>query len=115
MKGPALIVHADWSKDEKKRWHVVAALGRDGKHQAKAPEKVGDLDTYFDRMCERADGGGVLAGFDFPIGLPIAYAKRAGIKSFREALKRFGHRRWKDFYEPATSEDEISLKVPFLS
>lgn len=113
MKRPALIAHADWSKDPDKRWYAVAVLGRDGKYQVEAPEEVDCLTTYFDRLRERADGGVVLAGFDFPIGLPIAYAEQAKIKDFREALKLFGHHRWKDFYEPATSIDEISIYRPF--
>ena len=110
---PALIAHADWSKTPSKRWCSVAVLVDDGKYRATAPEQVGDVSTFFERLLHRANGGGVFAGFDFPIGLPVAFAKRARIKDFREVLRRFGHRRWKDFYEPATSIDEISTTRPF--
>lgn len=110
---PALIAHADWGKEPNKRWCSVANLGDDGKYRAIAPEQVGDVSTFFERLLHRANGGGVFAGFDFPIGLPVSYAKRAKIKNFPEALKRFGRGRWKNFYEPATSANDISTTRPF--
>ena len=67
-------------------------------------EPVGDLGTYFDRLRQRAGGGSVLAGFDFPIGLPRRYAANAGLSDFRSALAGFGHGRWRDFYQPAETE-----------
>lgn len=110
---PSLIAHADWGKEPNKRWCSVANLGDDGKYRAMAPEQVGDVSTFFERLLHRANGG-VFAGFDFPIGLPVAYARRARIKDFHEGLKRFGYGRWKNFYIPATSIDEISIARPFF-
>ena len=51
----------------------------------------------------------VFVGFDFPIGLPAAYAQRAGIGSFVRALPSLGD----DFYDPAARPDEISIRRPF--
>ena len=58
-------------------------------------------------------GETVFAGFDFPLGLPEAYATAAGIDRFIPALSRFGRGRWSDFYSPADTPDEISIRRPF--
>jgi hypothetical protein len=55
----------------------------------------------------------VFAGFDFPIGLPVAYADRAGVSSFRQLLPRLGVGEWDRFFDPAERPDEISLRRPF--
>ena len=57
--------------------------------------------------------GPILAGFDFPIGLPAAYAKQAGIEDFATALAGFGQGRWRDFYEVAAQPEQIALTRPF--
>ena len=51
----------------------------------------------------------MLLGFDFPIGIPAAYAARAGITDFTAALARFDER----FYAAAERADEIGLGRPF--
>jgi len=53
--------------------------------------------------------GAVLAGFDFPIGFPLAYARRAGIREFRPLLPFLGG----PCFEVAESPEEISLLRPF--
>jgi hypothetical protein len=57
--------------------------------------------------------GCILAGFDFPIGLPINYASKAGITDFLTALILFGHNEWAQFYTPAELPSQISLYRPF--
>jgi hypothetical protein len=52
-------------------------------------------------------------GFDFPIGLPAAYARRAGIEHFATALSGFGKGRWRDFYNVALNPEQIALTRPF--
>ena len=113
-KQPGLVAHADWSTDPKKRWCATAVRGDDGRYRIGAPELVGDVDTYFDRLraCVGASAT-VLTGFDFPIGLPASYAAKAGITDFRTALLRFGRDEWHNFYEPARSRSEISIGRPF--
>jgi hypothetical protein len=59
-------------------------------------------------MAQAAGPGGcVLLGFDFPIGLPLAYAQRAGISSFRGVLPQLGSGAWGRFYEVAERPEEI--------
>ena len=111
---PELVAHADWSTEPKKRWCATAVRGDDGRYRVGAPELVGDVETYFDRLraCVGA-GATVLAGFDFPIGLPTSYAAKAGFSDFRTALSRLGRDEWHNFYEPARSRSEISIGRPF--
>lgn len=79
---PALVAHADWSIHPRKRWMARATL-RDGVYTASAPEQVTNAGSLLmDLQTEFATRGPVLVGFDFPIGLPAAYAGRAGISDF---------------------------------
>ena len=114
IRKPALVAHADWSKDSKKRWYAAARLKADGHYRVSAPTRVGPVDTYLSRLRKWADPDStVLAGFDFPIGLPARYAARAGLTDFRSALLRLGRDEWSDFYEPARSRSDISIGRPF--
>lgn len=114
MHPPTLVVHADWSSGPAKRWMARASRGADGVYRAGAPEPVGDLATFFDRLRGAAgDGGCVLLGGDFPIGLPLAHARKAGITSFPDALAEFGAGEWRRFYEVCSTPQEISLHRPF--
>jgi hypothetical protein len=79
-----------------------------------APEPVTDAGDLFDELRLRAGGGGpVLVGFDFPIGLPIAYADKTGFANFLTALAAFGAGEWRHWYQVARSREEISLRRPF--
>lgn len=112
---PTLVVHADWSVDPRKRWLCQATLAKGGGYCIAAPRPVGDLDRLLAGLRAAAPAGGpVLAGFDFPLGVPGSYARRAGIADFRTALKRFGRGRWKAFYEVAAAPGEISPWRPFF-
>ena len=105
IRKPALVAHADWSTNPRKRWHSVAMLNDDGCYQASAPARVGPVGTYFRRLRQRAGSDGtVLTGFDFPIGW---------VTDFRSLLLRLGRDQWIDFYEPARSRSEISISRPF--
>jgi len=66
-----------------------------------------------DRLLAAGEPGCVLLGFDFPVGLPIAYARAAGIQSFRDALPKLGRGRWLTFYDVAEKASDISLGRPF--
>jgi len=110
---PSLVVHADWGSNPKKRWMCVAGRQGDGSYRVSAPEPVGEAASLLDRLTHRSGDGPVLVGFDFPIGLPEAYARRAGIQGFREVLSALGEGRWSRFYEVAESADEIGLTRPF--
>ena len=54
-----------------------------------------------------------LAGFDFPIGIPAAYARKVNVAQFAEGLEQFGAGEWSDFYRVCDTDKEISLHRPF--
>lgn len=109
----SVVAHCDWSIDQKKRWMAVAVKAVDRWH-IQPPELVGETSTLFDRLGSRAfEPGSLLIGFDFPIGLPEAYARAAGLGSFREALTVFGSGIWSEWYSVADHRDRVSLHRPF--
>ena len=111
---PAVLAHADWSVDARKRWVARATRTTAGDYVALAPEPVSQIDDFFDRLSAGAGAGAtVFAGFDFPLGLPEAYAAAANIDHFIPALMKFGRGRWANFYSPAGAPDEISIHRPF--
>ena len=112
MNFPRIIVHADWGSAPGKRWMCVAEGGADGSFVVRAPQLVGELGTLFQRLLQTSCGS-VLIGFDFPIGIPEAYARRAGIDDFSEALRGFGWGAWADFYDIAEVAADVSIKRPF--
>lgn len=110
---PVIILHADWGRDPRKRWIATARRhGAGWAIETVAPWALGDspleclgLDTD--------EPGPILIGIDFPLGLPAAYAAKAGVASFRDALLTFGGSGWERVYEVATTSAEISLTRPF--
>jgi hypothetical protein len=111
---PEAVAHADWSMHAGKRWVAVARRTPDGGYVADGPWPVGWGGSLLERMClGHAPPASVLLGFDFPVGLPLAYAERAGIRSFPEALPTFGTGPWSRFFEVAATPEEICLHRPF--
>jgi hypothetical protein len=100
------VIHADWGASPKKRWKAEAHR-IEGAWVASAPQRVLDPAA----LLESDEGRFV--GFDFPLGLPLAYARRVGIENFLTALPEFGQGRWSNFYVPAESPDEINPFRPF--
>jgi hypothetical protein len=93
---------------------ACAVRGDSGRYQAGAPQPVGDLENLLERISRLGGPDGcALAGFDFPIGLPLAYARRCGIDDFLAALPQFGRGEWADFYRVAEHPDQIGLRRPF--
>lgn len=117
MSLPTLLVHADWSVKPEKRWMSVIERRRNGRFTACPPEPVGTLGSLMERLADRAHhirpGGRIFLGIDVPIGLPSAYAAKAGIGSFLSALPRFGRGEWEDFYNVAARPEEIAHVRPF--
>jgi hypothetical protein len=109
MSPPALVAHADWSVHPVKRWMAQAVLQPGGRYLVLPPAAVGALDGFWSGLGVAASAGPTLVGFDFPIGLPAAYADRVGINDFREALERFDG----EFYTVARRPEEISPARPF--
>lgn len=109
---PSLLVHADWSTDTQKRWMAMATR-RGEQFLVDAPRPVGELESFFPRVAKLAPSGAILVGFDFPVGVPRAFAVRAKVERFRDELLQFGKGRWSDFYEVANTREQISLTRPF--
>jgi hypothetical protein len=111
---PAIVAHADWSTDPRKRWVARAVRRGDGRYLAHAPEPVGPLEALFDRLRRDAPpDGSLFLGFDFPIGLPRTYAQRAAIADFRAVLPSLGDGPWTDMFRVAEAAGEIALGRPF--
>jgi hypothetical protein len=109
---PNLVYHADWSSNASKRWCAKAILGPDGRYTASAPTPVGELANLFTNLrTEAGDDGCVFAGFDFLIGVPDHYAKRAEISNFRKLLPALNTEKWKDFFRVCDEREEISVNA----
>ncbi len=105
---PSLLVHADWSVRESKRWMTV--LTPDGDVQA--PEAVGPVGTLFDRLNARSGGLPVALGIDCPLGVPRAYAALCGdMPDFPHFLRSLNGR--PAFFRVAATLDEVSIARPF--
>jgi hypothetical protein len=108
----ATLSHADWSTTAKKRWAAVARQHAGAWHVG-TPYQVSSSSELLDRLFDDATHGAVLAGFDFPIGLPASYGARTATDNFRSVLPEFGKGRWCRFYEVAENVTEISVERPF--
>ncbi|MGZ2443820.1 hypothetical protein [Sinorhizobium medicae] len=109
----AVVAHCYWSVDRKKRWMCVAERRGTG-WIISAPEPVrgtADLIPRLRRRCET--DGALVMGFDFPIGLPVAYGSASGLADFRAALRAFGSAPYAQWFDVAEHRDEISIHRPF--
>jgi hypothetical protein len=105
---PRTIIHADWSVSPRKRWAATAILNENGDYQVRAPTLVTPL-----ALLEAAKSS-ALIGFDFPIGIPAAYATIAGVRSFVDWLPLLGGTEpWSAFFEPVKARTDISIYQPF--
>ena len=86
---------------------------RGDRYELGAPQPVGEVGTLCGRLARLAGGGQVVVGFDFPLGLPVAYASAAGIERFLDVLPELGSGRWRDFYDIAPHPDAIDIGRPF--
>jgi hypothetical protein len=109
---PFLVAHADWGSEAKKRQLTVAVLEGTA-YRVKPPSPIDDPASLIPSLLELANGRHALLGFDFPIGLPSAFAEKAGIRSFISALQGFGKEKWTEFYTIAETPQEISIYRPF--
>jgi len=104
------LVHADWSVSANKRWFAEAKRLK-GRWYVEAPKPAGPVDRFLsDLLCTPQP---TLAGFDFPIGLPISFGGKTGFSNFGEALDHFGVGEWSQFYAVAEAQGEISIRRPF--
>jgi hypothetical protein len=118
MTLPAHVAHADWGTNPRKRQVAVAELTPKGNYRvvtlapALSPAAMaGDLRKGL--HVGASAQGQLLAGFDFPIGFPRAYAERGGVTSFPDFLPLIGHGDWERFSEAASTPEEVSIHRPF--
>ncbi len=104
------MLHADWSTAADKRW-VAEANRSEGGWMVAAPRPVGDCAAFVETLF--ADRRRVLAGFDFPIGLPVAYGRMTGLDSFPAVLDALGRGDWPDFFQVAERPEQIAVTRPF--
>ena len=72
---PDLIVSCDWSISPRKRWLAAAKLSAGASYEIAAPVQVDRIDDFFSTLRVSAPTGAILAGFDFPIGVPRHYVR----------------------------------------
>ncbi len=109
-----LISHADWSKDPGKRWMATAVLQANHRWSVCDLEQIIQPSKLLSNLKSRLpEPGCILSGFDFPIGIPLGYAEKAGLTDFIAALQCFGRSGWERFYFPAENPTEISITRPF--
>jgi hypothetical protein len=105
-----VIFHADWSKNRNKRWLAKAEKRQSGwdiSSLERSPCKLDEL------LLREARDKRVLAGFDFPIGVPAKWAEKRKLGSFPSFLDELAKDSESLFFKVAGSKHEISLKRPF--
>ena len=106
------IIHADWGKDPRKRWSAKASRCPDG-WLVDAPQPVGPITPLFDSLFAESAHARILVGFDFPIGVPLAYGALTKLGDFRELLGMLGEGDWVEAFDVAHLPSEISVFRPF--
>jgi Protein of unknown function (DUF429) len=104
------LLHADWSSHPEKRWMATATRTACG-WEVDSPRLVPDAEKFLDEWLFGRPS--VLAGFDFPIGIPDQYAKKTSFRNFRDALSRLGEGEWAQFFVVASGPEQISIQRPF--
>lgn len=108
---PTRIAHADWGTAPGKRVVATAEL-HDGAYLAQAPAPVAHTGGLLERMGLNGRGQTTLLGFDFPIGVPRAYAHSVGIKNFADWFRELDLD--SQFFAVAADVEEVSTARPFF-
>lgn len=108
MDLPGWIAHADWGASATKRV-VTAAELRGEEYVMHAPRLVGGGGGLLERMRV---GRPALLGFDFPIGVPRAYAELAGIEEFAGWVR--GLDPSSEFFSVSDDVADVSVTRPFF-
>lgn len=111
---PSYIYHADWGNNPGKRWIARAILQSSGTYLIEAARCLANpADLLNSIRAGLAKTECAVVGFDFPIGVPAAFAHLAGVTQFKSFLRELGRGAWSQFYEPALTAAEISIHRPF--
>lgn len=106
-----ILIHADWSVSPKKRW-AASAVRRDG-WTVISVAPVGPTPAFVESLVKAGAARRVLAGFDFPIGLPRTYGDKTGETNFAAFLRVVGKGRWSRFADIARDVGEVAVERPF--
>src|SRR5687768_5955919 len=104
------LIHADWSVSDNKKWMAIADRTPQG-WLVSAPRRVPSAPELID--SELFCGRPLIAGFDFPIGIPAEFGRQTRFNGFLDALSSFGRGDWAKFFDVANNPAEISLRRPF--
>jgi DNA-3-methyladenine glycosylase I len=109
---PKAIAHADWGTAEAKRVVATAELDTGGAYVAHKARVVGMHGPLSERMGVTGTPSATLLGFDFPIGVPRAYAARAAIGNFASWMR--GLDIDAPLFSVADEIGEVSIVRPFF-
>jgi hypothetical protein len=91
-----------------KRWGAEAQLAANGRYVVGPPRRITPA-----QLLAAVALPSTLIGFDFPLGVPAAYARMAGVQRFTELLPMLGTGAWSSFFDVARTASEISVHRPF--
>ena len=92
---------------------ATACLER-GRYSVEVPRPVPETSGLVRQWATGARTGGLVAGFDFPLGLPRHYAAQCGVTHFRDFIGELSTPKWSDFFQVAECEADISRHRPFF-
>jgi hypothetical protein len=107
--GPDVVAHADWSVGRRKRW-VCLARRRADRYTVDTIEPVAGLAALVGLV---APADSAVIGVDAPIGLPVAYARAAGIDRFLPWLRELSAPALAAWSRAAATPGDIGVDRPF--
>lgn len=109
---PLLVASADWSQERGRR-RIAIARRRAGRYRIEALEIPPVGPALLDALLEGAGREQAVFGADFPMGVPRAWAVRAGISCFPAFLRDMDEEAFRRLTTPAARAEEIELLRPF--
>ena len=111
-----MLVHSDWSVHSKKRWSAIAEKIED-KWQITEIKHINKIQDCLLKNASQ-NGKSILAGFDFPIGIPNFWYELAGINDFIGFLddvssEKDDSLKFQHFFEVADNISDVSYARPF--
>ncbi|GLK79501.1 DUF429 domain-containing protein [Methylopila turkensis] len=104
-----VLIHADWSAKSAGRWAAFSEA--DG--ESYVVSRLAPFDLGPEQLLSLSQNRSVLAGFDFPIGIPRFYAEKLGVSDFRSFLSLLGEPEFEQIRHPAGRSADISVHRPF--
>lgn len=111
MPQPDVVLHCDWSLNPKKRFCAAAYYTNGGwLVDATGPVPHDPLD-----LLKPYGQKQIFLGLDLPLGVPLKWAERANILSFRLLLSELAgqQEKWSRFFDVAEQPADIAIQRPF--